>query len=224
VALTANALKGQDEIFLANGFDGFVSKPIDTRRLDAALKEFLRDKRPIGQSVPGGSHDEVLLREAFVRDAGKALDAMAPPYNEDDLRLYTINAHAMKNVLISVGETALSKTAGLLEQAGRDRDMAVILSSTPEFLDALRRVIEKNRPQEDDTARNTDEQKAYFGEKMSEMAQACKAGDVMAADKIIDELRQIQWELPLKKRLDAIGGHLLHGDYEDAAEMALREE
>jgi len=36
IALTANAVKGQQEIFLANGFDDFISKPVDTRRLNAA--------------------------------------------------------------------------------------------------------------------------------------------------------------------------------------------
>ncbi|MCL2011117.1 MAG: transporter substrate-binding domain-containing protein [Synergistaceae bacterium] len=42
VALTANALTGQSEIFLSNGFDAFISKPIDVRELNAALKRFVR--------------------------------------------------------------------------------------------------------------------------------------------------------------------------------------
>ncbi|MCL2009474.1 MAG: transporter substrate-binding domain-containing protein [Synergistaceae bacterium] len=46
VALTANALAGQAEVFLANGFDGFISKPIDVRELNATLKKFIRDKQP----------------------------------------------------------------------------------------------------------------------------------------------------------------------------------
>jgi PAS domain S-box-containing protein len=37
VALTAHAVKGYREQMLAAGFDGYVSKPIDMRRLDAAL-------------------------------------------------------------------------------------------------------------------------------------------------------------------------------------------
>ncbi|MCL2009034.1 MAG: ATP-binding protein [Synergistaceae bacterium] len=41
VALTANALVGQSDMFLANGFDGFISKPIDVRELNAALKKFI---------------------------------------------------------------------------------------------------------------------------------------------------------------------------------------
>ncbi|MCL2844514.1 MAG: ATP-binding protein [Chitinivibrionia bacterium] len=45
VALTANALIGQAEEFLANGFDDFISKPIDTRQLNSVLNKYVRDKR-----------------------------------------------------------------------------------------------------------------------------------------------------------------------------------
>jgi signal transduction histidine kinase/CheY-like chemotaxis protein len=40
VALTANATKGAAEMFLANGFDAFVSKPIDPKVLDEVLDHF----------------------------------------------------------------------------------------------------------------------------------------------------------------------------------------
>jgi signal transduction histidine kinase/FixJ family two-component response regulator len=45
VALTANAVSGQAEIFLKNGFDDFISKPIDMRVLNAALNKHIRDKQ-----------------------------------------------------------------------------------------------------------------------------------------------------------------------------------
>ena len=41
VALTANALVGNEDMFLNNGFDGFISKPIDTRHLDRLLHKFI---------------------------------------------------------------------------------------------------------------------------------------------------------------------------------------
>jgi signal transduction histidine kinase/DNA-binding response OmpR family regulator len=46
IALTANALVGQEKFFLENGFDDFISKPIDIRQLDTALNKFVRDKYP----------------------------------------------------------------------------------------------------------------------------------------------------------------------------------
>jgi PAS domain S-box-containing protein len=46
VALTANALTGQEEMFLASGFNDYLSKPIDTQSLDILLNKLIRDKQP----------------------------------------------------------------------------------------------------------------------------------------------------------------------------------
>jgi PAS domain S-box-containing protein len=45
VALTANAVMGQAEMFLSNGFDDFISKPIDIRQLNAILNKMIRNKQ-----------------------------------------------------------------------------------------------------------------------------------------------------------------------------------
>ena len=45
VALTANALVGQAEIFIENGFDDFLSKPIDIFKLDEILKKWIPEKK-----------------------------------------------------------------------------------------------------------------------------------------------------------------------------------
>ena len=45
VALTANALAGQAETFLNNGFDGYISKPIDSTELSAILDKFVRNRK-----------------------------------------------------------------------------------------------------------------------------------------------------------------------------------
>jgi PAS domain S-box-containing protein len=46
VALSANAVAGQTDIFLSNGFDDFLSKPIDIRRMNVLLNKLIRDKQP----------------------------------------------------------------------------------------------------------------------------------------------------------------------------------
>jgi CheY-like chemotaxis protein/HPt (histidine-containing phosphotransfer) domain-containing protein len=60
VALTANAIVGNDKLFLENGFQAFLTKPIDVVKLDAALRQFVRDK----QSAETLREAEESLREA----------------------------------------------------------------------------------------------------------------------------------------------------------------
>ena len=45
VALTANAIKGVSEMFLANGFDDYLSKPIDIDLLGKVLNRWIKDEK-----------------------------------------------------------------------------------------------------------------------------------------------------------------------------------
>ena len=44
IALTANAMVGTEKLFLENGFNDFLIKPIDIMKLDAVLNKWVRDK------------------------------------------------------------------------------------------------------------------------------------------------------------------------------------
>ena len=61
VALTANAVVGQLDIFLENGFDDFISKPIDIRMLNAVLNKLIRDKQP-SEVIEAASRDQVFIQ------------------------------------------------------------------------------------------------------------------------------------------------------------------
>jgi PAS domain S-box-containing protein len=55
VALTANAIIGNAETFMSNGFDAFISKPIDVRQLAETLHKFVRDRHPMEAAKYGES-------------------------------------------------------------------------------------------------------------------------------------------------------------------------
>jgi CheY-like chemotaxis protein/HPt (histidine-containing phosphotransfer) domain-containing protein len=63
VALSANAVQGAEELFLAAGMNGFISKPIEEAALNAALKNFL----PEGKYTTEGE-------SAAVPKGGNAMD------------------------------------------------------------------------------------------------------------------------------------------------------
>ncbi|MDR2580459.1 MAG: response regulator [Fibromonadaceae bacterium] len=67
VALTANAMVGQANIFLENGFDDFVSKPIDVHRLNTILNKLVRDKQPA--DVIEAAHKQMDKNNSTDKDA-----------------------------------------------------------------------------------------------------------------------------------------------------------
>ncbi|MDR0472113.1 MAG: response regulator [Treponema sp.] len=243
IALTANALAGQAEVFMENGFDGFISKPIDLRQLNALLNKLIRDKhppeeveaarlqaaaikKPVKENTPPSSDPK--LKAVFARDAENALERLeaihANEYRRsDDIRQFVIAVHSMKSALANIGETELSAAAYKLEQSGRSENMPVIMAHTPAFLEALREVIEKSKPKEDDG--NTIQEAAYndwayLSEKLGAVHRACEEYDEMTANSILAELEQKNWPHSIKKHLDTIAKHLLHSDFDEAANAA----
>jgi signal transduction histidine kinase/DNA-binding response OmpR family regulator/HAMP domain-containing protein len=169
VALTANAIAGQAQVFLENGFDAFISKPIDSRKLNAILKDFIRDKHPpevveaarreqLQRNVKGeegseGKKKELSeLEEIFLIDAGHAVNILEGLYakindlDEKDMELYKVTVHGSKSALNNIGETKLSETAGKLEQAVKEKNLTVLSKKTPAFIKALKTIINKMSP------------------------------------------------------------------------------
>ena len=68
VALTANAVTGQAEMFLANGFDDFISKPIDIRKLNIVLNKLVRDRYP-AETVAAARRLKANMRKGAAGDA-----------------------------------------------------------------------------------------------------------------------------------------------------------
>jgi signal transduction histidine kinase/FixJ family two-component response regulator/HPt (histidine-containing phosphotransfer) domain-containing protein len=68
VALTANAVYGMKEMFLENGFDDFLSKPIEISKLDAVLKKW----------IPVDKHRNVLKKEEKAPDSAKRTETALP--------------------------------------------------------------------------------------------------------------------------------------------------
>jgi CheY-like chemotaxis protein len=64
IALTANAIVGNEEMFLQKGFQAFISKPIEIAHLDAVIREWVRDKEQeklysrIGETQPATQPDD----------------------------------------------------------------------------------------------------------------------------------------------------------------------
>jgi CheY-like chemotaxis protein len=240
VALTANAVTGQAEMFLRNGFDGFLSKPIDLRQMNALLNRLVRDKQPpevleAARRHKGAANGNELrpgldpqLAQTFIRDAEKSIAVLEAIYlnrcrRDDDMQMFVVNVHAMKSALASIGEQELSAVARSLEEAGRAENTAVMLGESPDFLKALRALIEKVTPREEDEGGETSaEKQACLRANLHAILAACATLDKRAAKKALAELQSKKWSRQTREQLETIAAHLLHSDFEEIAAIAER--
>ena len=89
IALTANALIGQEKMFLNNCFDGFISKPIDSREMNRILNEYIKNKKP-AEVV------EAAQREIIRRKNNPAAEEKTNAVNKE---LSAAAAHDIENAL-----------------------------------------------------------------------------------------------------------------------------
>jgi PAS domain S-box-containing protein len=235
VALTANALAGQAEIFLNNGFDGYISKPIDIRQLNAALNKFVRDKQPASviegarqqkESLFNTAHHSSANRqliEFFLRDAKRSASVLETIYidkgrKRDDIPMFIINIHGMKSALANIGEDELSDIAARLEQAGRDKNIKYILSELPTFMEMLYEVIrrlEYNNDSVKAAVSDVDSDPQFLKEKLLGISSSCVIYNKKAAKNLLAEIKEKEWSPSTTHLLSNISEYLLHSEFDE---------
>ncbi|MDR3164034.1 MAG: response regulator [Synergistaceae bacterium] len=128
IALTANAIVGNDKMFLENGFQAFLTKPIDVVKLDAVLRRFVRDKqspetiRAAEEDVhdPDAQNDyEAILKNLLEKTRISGIDILAGMRRFNDvasvyigvIRSFAQNMPKLLNTLRDVTESTLSEYA-----------------------------------------------------------------------------------------------------------------
>ncbi|MCL1884219.1 MAG: ATP-binding protein [Defluviitaleaceae bacterium] len=229
IALTANTIIGQAELFMSNGFAGFISKPIDVSRMNTYLIQLIRDKQSedvIEEAKKSSPHSYDLsgaVTSSFVRDALRALEILDEllknrEWNEDDYKLYTINTHGMKSALANVGRALLSDTAGNLEQSGREKDDKEIRKNTPQFIEDLRDVVKSLSPQEEISVGPSAENRRLLFTSLTKIQKACESYNKKAARAALEELNKHSWTKETNELLSNIAANLLHSAFEEICE------
>ena len=245
VALTANAVAGQSDLFLNNGFDDVIFKPIDLRQLNLVLNKLIRDRRPPDSAEVASTHKGVRIAqsggerkthfdlppqfaEVFARDAQNSLAVLDKIIaegnlnNNDDLRTYIIHIHGMKSALANVGNMELSADALKLEQSAREGNIKAISAESPAFLRLLHNYVQLIAPEnsdEDDSESNfVEEDTSYLYETLLVIRAACEEYDDNTVGRVLKELGNKTWSQPVKKLLITISGLLLHSDFDKVSE------
>jgi two-component system sensor histidine kinase/response regulator len=141
VALTAHAMKGDREVCIEAGMDGYVSKPLKSEELLAAMEAAAAAARPAGAALPAASGppfdeaqalasvegDAALLAEVagiFVEDCPGVMAEIATAMQEGDARALARAAHGLKGAAGNFGASSTVELAARLEAMGRGGDLA----------------------------------------------------------------------------------------------------
>jgi len=223
VALTANAVIGQEEMFLANGFDSFISKPIDSRELNYILIELIRNKKlkknPITTESNQASTEMAAAAITDIKNALSVLQDILPKIKagsaeNSDMELFTTTVHGMKSALANIDKKQMSNQALELEKASRNREMDTIISNTPVFMDdlySLLNIMEQSIKTENNDISNDD--LVLFRGKLGEIKQAYAALDVKGAKAVLNELKEKNWTSDINKIISEISVYLLRGEF-----------
>lgn len=173
ICLTANAISGMREMYIKEGFDDYITKPLDPDRLEAMLLHYLpKDKveaaaedeieneynisdflfeidgldvnTGIKHCKSRGAYMETL--KVFLDTAKNNADEIERYRDEGDIENLTIKLHALKSTARVVGALKLGDLAERLEAAGKSGDKRILEEQTGDILAEYRKLVKALEP------------------------------------------------------------------------------
>lgn len=247
IALTANAINNAREMFLQEGMNDFVAKPIEMRDITAKLRRWLpaHKVKQIGKSqetAPRGAQQLTIagldtragisqsgseeLYRTILGDYARVIDKKAGLIQQylstRDLPGYTIEVHALKSASRLIGATQLSQLAAELEQCGHDDNWAPIEAQTEQLLALYRSyspVLAPYCPVEEQR-QQSEMDGAQLANLLQELRAALEDFDLDTAQGLMEQLQGCL----LNPQCDALRQKLRDAvadmEYDDAAETA----
>ena len=188
LALTADALTGVEQQCLDAGMDGYLTKPIDSRRLSAMLAQWLPQALPLRR--PAGAQSVAIAEQNDAPPAGAAMDwdpdIFTPARLAETFGAFDATAkELLRNFIVDAGDKVAQ-----LQQAAASRD----LHAGREISHALK-----------GSARSLGADR--LGQIASDIQDACDAEDTdmmaLMTDLLPDTLAELQQTLPKILAYDA---------------------
>ena len=170
VALTANAIGGVREMFLEEGFQEYVAKPIELSHLERVLRKYIPEEKIIRMDDKANPYDEVKKEEepensihinrrrgiqycggneedykeilqVYLSTGLQKITEIREKYKEEDWKNYTVLVHALKSTSIGIGATELGEMAKELEMASKEGNISYIQAHHREVMHEYEEVL-----------------------------------------------------------------------------------
>ncbi len=170
IALTANAIGGAREMFLEEGFQEYVAKPIEMSHLERVLRKYIPedkiirmddvtepyeqepeiveseeesriDRRRGIQYCGGNEEDYKEILQVYLNSGLQKIREIREKYKAEDWKNYTILVHALKSTSIGIGATSLGEMAKNLEMAGKEGNISYIQAHHREVMQEYEEVL-----------------------------------------------------------------------------------
>ncbi len=224
IALTANALEGMREMFIREGMNDFVAKPIDIKDITAKLRKWLPQEKiiPVEKSdTPAAENSEnghLNIKELNIKNAISLLGSESLLRNvlkeyyslidkksalieqhlqREEWRDYTIEVHALKSTSRQIGADELSALAAELEKAGNEKNIDFINEKNPELLKQYRHFKDILGPYFPECAKDQNAKPAKPEEiicMLDELKSALEEFDTLAIDEAVEKMSTFEYE------------------------------
>ncbi len=243
VALTANAVSGVREMFLQNGFNDFLAKPIEMMKLNAILDAWLPAEKKMPYvaeeedayapafEIPGidvssgvqmtGGNERNYLRalSAFYKDGTDKLSQLSESFERGDTKAYAACAHAVKGAGASVGAVKLSSFAKALELAAKNENLNYIKKNHETFMDEFKTLLGNIRYVVSPEGKQTNAvmpDSEFIKGHLTELRNALVEFNIEAADNALSVLLGEQLDAATGEMLERVSNKILICEYDQA--------
>ncbi|MBP0957613.1 MAG: PocR ligand-binding domain-containing protein [Oscillospiraceae bacterium] len=220
IALTANAIGGTKEMFIQEGMNDFVAKPIEVSDIVAMIRKWLPKEKIIPAvsekaAPPAQSNTNTLVIEGLntkqalsllgseklymqiLREYYLSIDKRAAiitgALEKSDIKGYTIEVHSLKSTSKQLGADALAELAARLEKAGNELDVDLILAKTSDLIAHFLRYKDILAPLFPELSGNTEAAAAdlsVVSMLLDSMNEALEAMDTLAMDEVLEKMSE----------------------------------
>ena len=223
IALTANAIAGNEQMFLHSGFQDFLSKPINLSRLDAIVRRWVRDEskeevamlaadeppgggQPAGMEIPGvdiaqgierfggdGQGYLAVLR-SYAVNTRPLLDAIAT-VTAANLQEYAVTVHGIKGSSRGICAAAVGEFAETLEKAAKAGNFVFVSENNADFLATVGNLLAEieNMLDRIEQENMKPAKDTPDGELLAQLADACDAYNMDRARELVTEMDKYRY-------------------------------